>query len=69
MRNFKKIYGQNIIEYYRLKRIEYAKNMLIDTDLSVRSIGEQLNFTDIYSFSRFFRQFTGKAPLEYRKRK
>ena len=69
MRNFKAAYGKNIIEYYRTKRIEYAKNMLKTTNLSVHSIGEQLNFTDIYSFSRFFKSYTGMSPVEYKKLK
>ncbi len=69
MRKFKTVYGKSIIEYYHAKRIEYAKHMLKTSNISVHSIGEQLNFLNIYSFSRFFKQCTGKSPTEYRNNK
>ena len=67
MRNFKSKYGINIIEYYRNKRLEYAKKLLTTTDYSIYTIGEMLNFSDIYSFSRFFKSQTQLSPLGYRK--
>ncbi|MEE1047382.1 MAG: AraC family transcriptional regulator [Clostridia bacterium] len=67
MRKFKSLYKQNIISYYRQKRIEYAKDMLISTSVSISSLAEKMNFTDIYSFSRFFKACTGLSPREYRK--
>jgi len=68
MRKFKNMYGINIIRYYNSKRIEAASNMLINTNMTVKAIGEALNFTDAYSFSRFFKTATGTAPLEFRKK-
>ncbi len=67
MRNFKAEFGINIMEFYRNKRIEYAKKALSETKLSVSGIAEQLCFNDIYSFSRFFKNFAGVSPSEYRK--
>lgn len=67
MRNFKARYGINIIEYYRKKRIEYAKKLLTDTNYSIYSIGEMLDFSDIYSFSRFFKSQVNMSPNSYRK--
>ncbi len=67
MRQFKLSYGKNIIEYYNEKRLETAVHMLKTTNLSVKSIGDVLNFEDSYSFSRFFKGHTGVSPHKYRK--
>jgi AraC-like DNA-binding protein len=69
MRNFKKAYRVNIINYYRARRLEYAKRALRGGSLTVGALAEQLNFTDIYSFSRFFKMQTGMSPSEYREKK
>ena len=66
MRNFKRAYRVNIMSYYRARRLEYAKKSLAKTALPVGDISENLNFTDIYSFSRFFKMQTGKSPSDFR---
>ena len=68
MRKFKAMYGQNVISYYKSKRISYAKDILKTTNLSVYSISEKMNFSVIYSFSRFFKICTDMSPTEYRKK-
>ena len=68
MRNFKKIYRVNIIEYYRTKRTNFAKKALKTTATPVGDIAEALHFTDIYSFSRFFKMQTGMSPSAYREK-
>lgn len=67
LRKFKLMYNQNIISYYRNKRIEYIKNALRTTTLSITALAEKLNFSDIYSFSRFFKTYVGCSPTVYRK--
>ncbi len=67
MRNFKLMFQQNIISYYRDKRIDYAKDALCRTNRTISSISEELNFNDLYSFSRFFKSGTGYTPSDYRK--
>ncbi len=69
MRNFKKMYRVNIISYYRKKRTDFAKKALKTTATPIGTIGEQLDFADIYSFSRFFKMQTGMSPREYREKK
>ena len=65
-RNFRQLYGKSAIQYYRSLRADYAKKLLTTTNRSVSSIGEELGFSDIYSFSRFFHSFTGMSPTAYR---
>lgn len=66
MRQFKRVYGINVMQYYYNKRLSAAAQMLTDTNLSIKSIGEMLHFEDAYSFSRFFKQGMGTAPRKYR---
>lgn len=61
-RSFRRHYGVSVIHYYRSLRANHAKQLLLSTNRSVSSIGEELGFSDIYSFSRFFRSFTGMSP-------
>jgi len=68
LRKFKSMYGKNIISYYREKRIEYIKNILKTTNISISALAEKLNFSDIYSFSRFFKTYVGCSPSVYRKK-
>ena len=69
LRNFKRAYGENVISYYNEKRIAHAQKMLRETVLSITEIALQLNFSDIYTFSRFFKQKTGTPPKLYREGK
>ena len=43
-----------------------AKILLTSTALSVNEIGEQLKFSDSYSFSHFFKKHFGSSPSKYR---
>ena len=65
-RNFRRRYGISVIHYYRTLRADYAKKLLASTNRSISSIGEELGFADIYSFSRFFHSFTGMSPTAFR---
>ncbi len=67
LRKFKSTYGKNIISYYRDKRIEYIKNILRTTNIPISALSEKMNFSDIYSFSRFFKTYAGCSPTNYRK--
>lgn len=66
LRNFKSIYDKNIMTYYKEKRIEYIKNALISTDVSITDIAKKMNFSDIFTFSRFFKTAVGCSPTNYR---
>ncbi len=67
LRKFKYMYGINIITYYRHKRIEYIKDILKTTNIPVSALSEKMSFSDIYSFSRFFKNCVGVSPSVYRK--
>ncbi len=64
---FKKAYGITPYAYFLEKKIKLAKDMLINTNLSVKQIADHLSFADEYYFSNIFKQKTGLSPTKYRK--
>jgi len=63
---FKKETGQAVSEYIPGKRIEVAKNMLLNSDYSSSEIAHFLNFSSQSHFIRVFRDKEGMTPKEYR---
>lgn len=51
------------IEFYVMLE---AKNLLCHTNLSVKQIAAELNFSDSPSFCKFFKSHGGETPLSYR---
>ena len=64
-RKFKTAYGENVIAYYNKKRLTHAKKLLEQNSLSITQVSKQLNFSDVYTFSRFFKTHTGISPKFY----
>lgn len=68
LRKFKALYNQNVMSYYRDLRLKYAKEVLLETNTPIIKLCESLNFSDIYSFSRFFKSNVGCSPRLFRKK-
>lgn len=66
-RTFKQKFGVTPIEYKNSLRIEKAKKLLLDYDLSVGEIAERLGFEGACYFTRAFKKQVGISPLSYRK--
>ncbi len=56
--------GIPVIKYYNQKRLSYAKEMLLE-GASVTEVANELSFSSIYSFSRFFKNAAGCSPRDY----
>ena len=54
-------------EYLGQVRIQAAKNLLLETDLTVSTIALRTGFPDPAYFTRFFRQQLGISPSEFRR--
>lgn len=54
-------------EYVRMKKVEEAKQLLMETDLSISSISEQLGFSSQSQFQKVFRRYSQMTPGQYRK--
>jgi len=57
---------QNTQQHIQNKLIEYAKQQLSTTNLSVSEIAYELGFEHPQSFSKLFKQKTNQTPLEFR---
>ncbi|WOO39294.1 AraC family transcriptional regulator [Rubellicoccus peritrichatus] len=64
---FRKETGFSPIEYLTRIRIEKAKQLLIDTELSVTDVAFQLGFNTSQYFATSFRRVTGQTPRAFRK--
>ena len=66
---FKKTTGMSPHQYLTHIRINYAKEMLLFTDMSVSKIGDICGYNDYNYFSRIFKKTEGVTPMQYRKKK
>lgn len=65
---FKEESGENFIEYLTKIRIDHAKEMLKNPELSVKEIGLRSGYSDPNYFSRIFKKQTDMTPREFRER-
>ena len=63
---FKESVGTSPAQYVLGTKIEMAKELLKDTDLSIAQISERVGISNQNYFSRIFKKYTGVSPREYR---
>lgn len=63
---FKDEIGLSFVEYYRVQRIEIAKELLKTNKYSVKEICYQVGYNDPNYFSRLFKRLVGVSPTEYK---
>jgi AraC family transcriptional regulator len=66
-RAFKESFGQPPHQYQLSRRIERAKMLLGDGELSITEIAIALGFADTSAFSTTFRRVAGGSPRDYRR--
>ena len=64
---FKKHTGKTFTEYLNHCRVERAKELLADADLSVEQISQQVGYGDYFYFNKVFKKYCGITPAKYRK--
>jgi transcriptional regulator GlxA family with amidase domain len=67
-RSFKEAFGIPPHRYLLTRRIERAKGLLRETDLSITEIAFQTGWGSLGTFGRTFRDVTGESPGELRAR-
>lgn len=60
--------GRSLTEYVRTRRMERAKRLLVQTDMSVTAIAGVVGIPNVAYFCRSFREATGQTPGEFRAR-
>jgi LacI family transcriptional regulator len=67
-RKFHKTIGRSIHREITRLRINVARKLLIETNMSVSDIAYKMNFSEIKSLSRLFKKETGLSPLQFRRK-
>ena len=65
---FKRNMGITVSEYIKNLRIDKAKKLLADTDLSVFEIAQSVGYEHNSSFTRAFKEYENISPAQFRKR-
>jgi AraC-like DNA-binding protein len=63
---FKQAEGQTLREFLRRIRLEQARLLLGDPQLTCKDVARQLDFSSEYEFSHFFRRAAGISPSQFR---
>jgi two-component system response regulator YesN len=66
-RAFKTFSGETITDYIHRKRMEKAKELIVEHKLSIKHAAEMTGYTDLAYFYRVFKKHYGFAPGELRK--
>lgn len=69
LRSFKQTFRLTPHQFLTATRLEYARKMLADQNLSVTDICFSVGFESLSSFSRAFSRHTGFSPSEYRRKR
>jgi len=67
-RSFKQAFGLPPHRYLLTRRVERAKALLRETDLSITEIAFQTGWASLGTFGRTFRDITGESPGAIRER-
>ena len=68
-RIFKKSMGTTIHKAVISEKMQVAKRLLAETDLSVASVANEVGFPDRAQFCSVFKKHTGYTPMRYKKSK
>ncbi len=66
-RRFKRTFGVNPQNYIRSRRMERAKALLMDFDMTVLDVANAVGYSNPGHFSAAFRAHTGVTPREFRR--
>ena len=66
-RIFTQVLHTGFYEYVNALRINYAKELLLDSEYKILDIAEMSGFQSQQTFNRIFRDFCGMPPSAYRK--
>jgi AraC-like DNA-binding protein len=67
-REFRVVFGETPGAYLSRRRVERAKDLLVNANLTVTEICMVVGFTSLSSFSRRFTELVGCSPSAFRQR-
>lgn len=63
---FRKVYGASIMAYYTQLKIDEAKRMIHDGDLTITELSDKLCFSTPQYFTKCFTRHVGMSPREFK---
>lgn len=63
---FKKAFGISPIEYAISLKMQHAKYLLLDHNLSITEVADSVGYKDIFQFSKNFKKRFGSSPKSFR---
>lgn len=63
---FKKSVGQSYLTYIHKERLQVAKRMLLETDLTIEQISAEVGYNSSSQFARVFRKYEMVSPSDFR---
>lgn len=64
---FRKTTSGTLSDYFQRKKLETARQLLLEKKLTITNISELLNYSSVYAFSKAFRNFYGISPKSFAK--
>ena len=61
---FKKLYGNNLYEYFQKSRMHKAKVLLMTRKYSIKEIGSQLGYSNLSNFATAFKKEFNRLPSQ-----
>ncbi|SFJ55572.1 AraC-type DNA-binding protein [Paenibacillus sp. UNC496MF] len=66
-RVFKQLTGMNVTRFINVKRIVYAKELLLETEENVGTVSTNCGFESLPHFHQVFKKIVGVTPNQFRK--
>jgi len=63
-KGFRLMYGITIFDFYQSQRMEYARYLLYEKELSVTEVSVRLGYSSISHFSTAFKKYSGLNPVD-----
>lgn len=64
-RAFKSVTGKTPFDYLTDYRLEQARRLMVETDISIGEVAQRCGYEDIHYFSYLFKHRTGITPTEF----
>ncbi len=68
-RYFQRYFAVSPLKFIQEKKVEFAKNRLVYSDISYVDLANDLGFASHSHFIKIFKEHTGMTPMEYRNKK
>ena len=63
---FRNTTNETISDYYQTRRLDVAKLLIAENELTISRIAEMLHYSSLYAFSKAFKNRYGVCPKQYR---